>query len=112
MYTNQVFSFTNSGEIRREETCATANVHNKSVEMAKCTEDVFHVEDFPRRRKRSAKKQTWRHTKGGQIINEKTKTCISTRNVQSSGDLVMEECNPDDMYQIWWFQTYTDINPQ
>lgn len=35
MYTNQVFTFTKTGEIRREETCMAVNVKSGEVEMEK-----------------------------------------------------------------------------
>lgn len=106
-FTNQVFTLTNSGELRREEACLTDN--NGQAEMTKCIE----VDLSRRRRRRSSKeekrKQLWMHQKGKQIVNVATGKCLSTRNTENMQDVKLEPCNPYDVYQIWWFQTYADI---
>ena len=106
-FTNQVFTLTNSGELRREEACLADN--NGQAEMTKCIE----VDLSRRRRRRSSKeekrKQLWMHQKGKQIVNFATGKCLSTRNTENMQDVKLEPCNPYDVYQIWWFQTYADI---
>ena len=110
MWTNQVFTLTNSGELRREEACATADFDTETVEMGKCVD----IQKARNRRKRTVKqekrKQLWKHTKGGQIINDMTGQCLTTAGAESGSDVKITDCNDDDVHQLWWFQTYTDIS--
>lgn len=54
----------------------------------------------------------WTHEKGGQIRNVLTNDCVTSSGVASTGNLKTEPCDPNDIYQLWWFQTYTDIEVQ
>lgn len=110
MYTNQVFTLTNSGELRREESCATAEYNSQVVEMGKCIDISFAKSKRKRTLKEEKKRQLWTHTKGGQIINLSTGQCLTTSNLESMGDVKITDCNEDDAHQLWWFQTYSDIN--
>ncbi|CAG2109825.1 unnamed protein product, partial [Medioppia subpectinata] len=111
VWTNQVFTLNNDGELRREESCATVeSMDDTVVQMAKCND----IKMAKTRRKRTAKKekrkQQWKHTKGGQIVNEYTGLCLTAADTESGGDARVADCNEDDAHQLWWFQTYTDIH--
>jgi polypeptide N-acetylgalactosaminyltransferase len=108
--TNQVFTLTNSGELRREESCATADYSSEVVEMSKCIDINLAKTRRKRTAKEEKKKQLWKHTKGGNIINVATGQCLTTSNLESMADVKIAACNEDDAHQLWWFQTYTDIN--
>ena len=109
MYTNQVFSFTNGGEIRREETCMSANIRTSEVEMDKCVEVDVYGPRTKRSMSKKKKRQTWLHTKGGQIINVASKDCVTSRGASSTSNLKLAPCDSNDFNQLWWFQTYTDV---
>lgn len=103
-FTNQVFTLTKSGELRREEVCAQANELNDEVVLEKCmigsnsiTESIFSI---------NKKKQIWSHIKGGTIMNIATGKCLTAKNLKSMSNLTTDRCNPLDPYQKWWFQTY------
>lgn len=108
-WTNQVFSLTKSGELRREETCAIANLSSGKVEMGKCID----LDIVKQKKKKVAylrkKKQLWIHEKGGQIINMATKECMTAKKLESMDDIKLEPCDKNDLSQIWWFQTYSDL---
>lgn len=105
-----MFTLTNSGELRREEGCATADFDTESIEMSKCV----NLEQIMNRKKRNVRnekrKQLWKHTKGGQIINDMTGQCLTTAGADSGADVKITDCNEDDVHQLWWFQTYSDIS--
>ncbi|RWS02502.1 polypeptide N-acetylgalactosaminyltransferase 13-like protein [Dinothrombium tinctorium] len=107
-WSNQFFTLTKSGHLRREEACCSAT-DNKFVELRTCSdneeEDANDEEIF-----QLLESQLWKHTKGGWIQNKFTKMCLSTRGVKNGESVSLAKCNDSDMYQIWWFQKYTDIN--
>lgn len=100
-----------NGEIRREEGCLAIDENaNHKVILLKCI-DLDKVPNSSKRKMKIKKKyQTWSHTKGGAIINKHLNLCLSTEGLKSSSNLRSVECNQDDLYQIWWFQKYTDVN--
>ncbi|XP_054167331.1 probable N-acetylgalactosaminyltransferase 9 [Oppia nitens] len=110
VWTNQVFTLNNRGELRREESCATAETDTDVIQMSKCVDLKFTKARRKRTVRLEKKKQLWKHTKGGQIINEYTGQCMTTSELDSGSDVKMADCNDDDTHQLWWFQIYTDIN--
>lgn len=106
-----MFSLTMTGEIRREEGCLSIDQYaNHRVLLDKC----INLDKVPRlmRRKAALKKklQVWSHSKGGQIVNEHLNLCLTTEGLKRSNNLRAVECNQDDLWQIWWFQRYTDTH--
>lgn len=109
-WTNQMFSFMKTGYIRREEGCLTIDEYaTHRVLLAKCPSKNFNTNNRKRKHFIHKKMQTWIHTKGGQIRNEHFNLCLTTETLKSSDNIRVVECNKDDLYQIWWFQKYTDI---
>lgn len=107
-WTNQMFSFMKNGYIRREEGCLTIDEYaTHRVLLTKCPGK--HSNKNKRKQMIQKKMQTWLHTKGGQIRNEHFNLCLTTEGLRSSDNLRVVDCNPDDLYQIWWFQKYEDI---
>ena len=106
-----MFSLMNNGEIRREEGCLSIEEFaNHKVIMIKCI-DLSKVSQSKKRKARLKKRlQVWKHLRGGQIMNEKTNLCLSTESLKSSNDLRAVQCNKNDLYQIWWFHKYSDLN--
>jgi len=117
-YTNQVFSLTNNGEIRREETCAAIsderddNTDDKndssSVVMTKCIE--IDLADEVRKRSviRDKKKQTWIHYRRNSVIkNAFDDTCLTTKGLKSSDDVLLAPCDSGDRHQWWVIQIYS-----
>ncbi|KPM04279.1 polypeptide N-acetylgalactosaminyltransferase 13-like protein [Sarcoptes scabiei] len=99
-WTNQMFSFMKTGQIRREEVCLTINKFaSHQVLLEKCYENDSNSKK---------KLQIWSHEKGGQIMNEHLNLCLTTEGSKSLDDLRIVECNDDDLAQIWWFQKYID----
>lgn len=107
-YTNQVFSLTTTGEIRREETCATANRNQGIIEMSKCVETELTSKEALRSAKKAKKHQAWVHESANSWIkNSGTKECLSTRDRNSGDDVISVPCDPNDPDQKWIIQTYT-----
>ena len=113
-YTNQVFSLTLDGEIRREETCATARKKEAKhgggsvVEMAKCVETELTSKETMRVIKKSKKNQIWIHDKRNSVIkNSGSKECLSARDKSSGDDVVSDPCDDTDPDQKWIVQSYS-----
>ncbi|KAH9415089.1 hypothetical protein DERP_006175 [Dermatophagoides pteronyssinus] len=107
-WTNQMFSFMKNGYIRREEGCLTIDEFaTHRVLLTKCPGKYSNKNK--RKQMIQKKMQTWLHTKGGQIRNEHFNLCLTTEGLRSSDNLRVVDCNPDDLFQIWWFQKYEDI---
>ncbi|KAG9510555.1 putative N-acetylgalactosaminyltransferase 9, partial [Fragariocoptes setiger] len=109
MLTNQLFSLTTSGEIRREEGCLTApkaGGRAKIVIMAKCDDPDIRYNLKKHKKKHHVTVQQWRHVKNGLIINEGNGECLTTRNQQSDGDLRVTACDDSDDRQKWVFFKY------
>lgn len=111
-YTNQVFSLMKTGEIRREETCATIKQRKSGgshqvVEMSKCIEVDLAAEATIARTRRDKNKQTWIHSAPGEWIkNAGTKYCLSTKGAVSGDDVLTQKCDSDDPNQFWVAQKY------
>ena len=107
-YTNQVFSLTRSGEIRREETCAGVTDYGQdSVQMNKCVELENADPERIRMTQRNKQKQTWRHERhGGLIRNAFDNQCLSTKGLTSGDDAQVRPCDSADPHQKWSLQTY------
>lgn len=113
-YTNQVFSLMRSGEIRREETCASIkqrkSATNRSygvVQMAKCIDVDLASEENLIRTKREKKRQQWTHLGPDEWIkNVGTKECLSTKGAASGDDVVLSKCDSEDPNQKWIAQKY------
>lgn len=104
--TNQVLSFTKSGEIRREETCATLN-DSQYVDMGKCININLAAKDRVKVVKRKKLKQLWSYDQiTSQIRNRYSNECLSTRNLSSGDDVIVEPCDPKDSHQKWTLQNY------
>jgi len=101
----------NNGELRREEGCLSIEEYAKDkVIMSKCI-DLDKVSQSRKRKARLKKRlQIWQHRKGGQIRNEHTNLCLTTESLKSSDNLRAVPCNQNDLYQIWWFHKYTDLD--
>ena len=112
-YTNQVFSLMKTGEIRREETCATIKIRKSGsetrqvVEMSKCIEVELASDDAMSRTKRDKKRQVWIHSGPGEWLkNSGTKECLSTKGATSGDDVHIEKCDSKDPNQRWIAQKY------
>lgn len=108
-----MFSFMTTGEIRREEGCLTINQYAQhKVVITKCI-NLAKINRKDRRKYRNKQKfQVWTHTKGGQIVNQVSGMCLTAEGLASSDALRAVECSDNDLFQLWWFQKYTDINVQ
>lgn len=105
--TNQVLSFTKSGEIRREETCATLS-DSFYVDMAKCINVKLSAPEKVKIMKRKKSKQLWSYDENSKTIkNRYNNQCLSTRNLSSGDDIIIETCNTNDLHQKWTLQNYT-----
>ena len=107
-FTNQVFSLTTDGQIRREETCAAVSDEVKDqVDMTKCLE----IENVDPERlaagQRSKRKQTWTHDRrSGLIRNAFDKQCLSVQGLSSEANVLLRPCDPADPSQRWRIQSY------
>ena len=91
---NQLFSFTNTDQIRLNDFCFSADNtaspgHN--LKMASCS---------------SAENQKWSHTKGGPIVNRKTGLCIDITDVNTHGMAKLEKCDSNKLGQKWTWLNY------
>lgn len=98
--TNQILSFTRSGEIRREENCA--QLTDSEVSMSKCIDTELASETRVASVKKTKLRQIWSYDKNTQQIkNSYNKKCLTTRNLSSGDDVVVEVCNNKDLHQKW-----------
>ena len=112
VYTNQVFSLTNSGEIRREETCVSISGEDESedtVVMTKCNDPELAEEERRRPAMKDKKKQVWIHDHANDVIRNSLNQhlCMTTRHVKSAEDMKVAHCNPNDPHQKWTIQFYS-----
>lgn len=112
-YTNQVFSLMKSGELRREETCATIRQRkigsgsHQVVEISKCVEVELASQESLSRAKKDKKRQSWIHSGPGEWIkNIGTKDCLTTKGAQSGDDISISKCDSKDPHQRWIAQKY------
>lgn len=87
---SQYFSLSARGELRKENFCAEA--FQSSVQLTECHSHK--------------REQFWVYFKNGTILNPSTKKCLSSRGVQMSKGLVVDDCKPDP-FQKW---TFTHFN--
>lgn len=120
MYSNQVFSYTNSQEIRREETCAAISSGEEndrdssypssfSVFMTKCSDPDLADEVRKRPALKEKRRQTWIHKRSGDVIRNgfDKHLCMTTKNIKSGEDIRLAPCDSSDPSQKWIIQTYT-----
>lgn len=110
-YTNQFLTLTNDGELRRDESCATATGDKEgNVKMDKCTIVEFGLKKSRETMAHEKKKQKWKHLKGGWIVNVGTNLCLTTKKLKSMSKIKLTKCNSYDPYQKWRFQSYAEVD--
>jgi hypothetical protein len=89
---NQLFSFTNSDQIRHDDYCFYSDPSLVlSLNTTKCN---------------SADNQKWIHTKDGPIVNKKTGLCIDITGMKSYDLAKMEKCDSSKEGQKWKWLNY------
>lgn len=87
---SQYFALSAKGELRKENFCAEA--FNTIVQLTECHSHK--------------REQFWVYYKNGTIYNPSLNKCLSSRGVQISQGVVVEECKAD-VFQKW---TFTNVN--
>jgi polypeptide N-acetylgalactosaminyltransferase len=92
---NQVFSWSESYEIRREDVCFSSRSKynsDKSITMRPCS---------------GSQDEKWSHTKNGQIKNIASGLCIDITDINNAGYPILQQCDENKSGQNWFFKTYT-----
>ena len=90
---NQVFSLSNSDELRREDLCALSHGGAGSVvQMNHCS---------------GARSEKWKHSKSGPIIHIDSGLCLDVTDVKNGEHAKVNKCNAQKPGQIWEFKNYT-----
>ncbi|XP_066599773.1 polypeptide N-acetylgalactosaminyltransferase 1-like [Prorops nasuta] len=98
LYPSQLFSLSNIGELRREETCARV-ISTKTDKYAHIQMSDCHAEQ---------EGKEW-ILKNDKLINVETGLCLDATGLKSEQDLYVSMCSdaPD---QIWLFDFYTNLS--
>ncbi|XP_054267609.1 polypeptide N-acetylgalactosaminyltransferase 1-like [Macrosteles quadrilineatus] len=91
IFSSQLFSLSNDGQIRREETCATVT-STYEIRMEKCST--------------TSAKQIWRMTKSGQLVNDATELCLDAETLSVGDTLRAAKCSGGPT-QIWTWDYYS-----
>ncbi|XP_046671680.1 polypeptide N-acetylgalactosaminyltransferase 1-like isoform X1 [Homalodisca vitripennis] len=91
IFSSQLFSLSNDGQIRREETCATI-ISSNEIKMEKCSPH--------------SKKQIWRLTKNGHLRNDAMELCLDAEALGVGDTLKASKCN-NSPTQIWSWDYYS-----
>ncbi|KAJ8680357.1 hypothetical protein QAD02_016144 [Eretmocerus hayati] len=103
LYPSQYFSLSKSGELRREETCATVSEEEDSkgvfkVIMKSCDEIERDKE--------------WMMSEDGKILHLRSGLCLDSTGIHAKDDVTATACS-DSPDQYWQFDFYGDkINPR
>ena len=90
---NQLFSFTNTNQIRHNDFCFYSDgVSGSFLNMTSCS---------------SAENQKWIHTKDGPIVNKKTRLCIDITGMKTHDLAKLEKCDSSKTGQKWNWLNYT-----
>lgn len=95
---NQLFAFSNIGELRREDNCAKVSYVITGVRL-KVVMD---------RCDGTSKSQRWSHIKGGPLVHLSSGKCLDARGVDAGTGIFVSPCHGGHS-QIWWFSNYLDI---
>lgn len=88
--TNQLFGFTDLGELRREVGCADAGQPGDKITMHMCH--------------RRGGNQKWTYSKDTmQLIHDATNQCLDVEGLKNSDKVALKTCNPDSPFQKWEF---------
>lgn len=135
--TNQLFSYSNSREIRREESCLTVapevakhedsegddlDLDNENsgrdfrkVLLSMC-EEPDHVSSSQKNSSLAKhRRQIWLYkiiprTRGRLLMNPDTNSCLTTENGRSHSDLLATKCDRNDPRQLWEFQVHAEVD--
>ena len=92
---NQVFSWSNIYELRREDLCCSgSSTVGARVRMHHCS---------------GSKSEKWSHTKGGQIVHTESGLCLDVSGVNNGEFPLLNKCDSNKQGQKWEFRTYTSM---
>ncbi|RWS25171.1 polypeptide N-acetylgalactosaminyltransferase 13-like protein, partial [Leptotrombidium deliense] len=103
-FTNQFISLTRDGFLRREKHCLFAE--GNGIKQKECFDEEHEDTTNESSRKKMKMVQQWQHTRNGQIVNLASGKCVTTRNLKSGENLLLDDCDINDKHQIWVFQKY------
>lgn len=111
---NQLFSWTNEGQIRRESGCLKLDSHSALDPDSRETYHKILMSDCVAVKKKSSTSfqlQQWlarsatTNSAGIQLVNAKfNQYCLSAKFASSLGKLVATKCDDEDQKQMWHFQ--------
>jgi polypeptide N-acetylgalactosaminyltransferase len=91
---NQVFSWSKSYELRREDLCcAGQNSPGSQIIMYHCSGNT---------------NERWNHTKSGHIVHINTGLCLDVTDVKNGEHPKLNHCNSNRPGQNWEFKNYAD----
>ncbi|KAF7995163.1 hypothetical protein HCN44_004635 [Aphidius gifuensis] len=99
LFPSQLFSLSNAGELRRDETCAI--VKDEDVDEAKIS-TVKMIECDSK-----SENNKWILTKNGNIVHVISGLCLDGTDIQDESDLFVKTCT-DTTNQMWDFDYYVD----
>jgi len=92
---NQVFSWTFTKQLRREDKCCSGSSSVGSEMMLRSCND--------------GNSQKWNHTKDGFVINDLSGLCLDITSVKNGEYPKMNKCDPSNKNQLWSFRNYVPV---